>query len=207
MKRAHDGFLKMMKGMDIVAVIYHHTLTINAPIGLDFMLRWQWVQSVSALDKLIHDLIRAGMVEIFQGKRPKTKKYGNFSIDMDTYNELLGNKGAVDVSFLAQTIFEKRVIAVHKKNSYQDAEHIADGLACIWNEPHKWQVIADYLAMPEKNCKTKLNIICSRRNQIVHQCDCQDSTFEPQELFNEDIIDIKQFILNLGSAIYNCVKL
>jgi hypothetical protein len=48
---------------------------LKSPMTFDDLLRFQIVYSVSALDKLIHDLIRIGMVQTFVGKRPATAKY------------------------------------------------------------------------------------------------------------------------------------
>jgi len=46
----------------------------------DDLLRSQVVYAVSAFDKLIHDLVRIGMVQIFSGARPATAKYLSESI-------------------------------------------------------------------------------------------------------------------------------
>ena len=45
---------------------------VKPPYDYSDLLRWQWAQSVSALDKLIHDLIRIGMVQTYQGLRTPT---------------------------------------------------------------------------------------------------------------------------------------
>jgi hypothetical protein len=48
---------------------------VTAPMPYDDLLRSQVVYAVSAFDKLIHDLVRTGMVQIFSGARPPTAKY------------------------------------------------------------------------------------------------------------------------------------
>jgi hypothetical protein len=46
--------------------------SITVPYSFDDLLRAQMVYSVSAFDKLIHDIVRIGMMEIFTGKRKPT---------------------------------------------------------------------------------------------------------------------------------------
>lgn len=208
MKRAHDIFVNAMNDMDSAETLYNHIHDIaNIPIKIDFILRWQWVQSVSAFDKLIHDLIRIGMIEIFQGKRQPTSKYNAFTIDMSTYNTMIGSHEKIVSLAIAQNILEQRIVLVQKQFSYQDPQKVADGLSYIWNEKNKWKIVADYLGMSDRDCKTQLNNISIRRNQIVHQSDYPDSMSEPQEIYIEDILEIKTFIKSLGVAIYNIVKL
>ena len=48
---------------------------ITSPLSFEDLLRAQIVYSVSAFDKLIHDVIRIGMLEIFDNRRPSTRKY------------------------------------------------------------------------------------------------------------------------------------
>src|ERR1017187_9786634 len=66
-------------------------LVEKMPPAMDFddLLRSQIVYSVSAFDKLIHDLVKIGMIGTFTGIRAKTPKYLSESIPLSTYNELL----------------------------------------------------------------------------------------------------------------------
>ena len=64
---------------------YDYLVNINPPYDFSDILRWQWAQSVSALDKLIHDLIRIGMLEEISGARIQTYKFMSFSMDFKTY--------------------------------------------------------------------------------------------------------------------------
>lgn len=210
MKQSYINFLKLLKDMNDADTAYHHMQDIiNAPIKIDFILRWQWVQSVSAFDKLIHDLVRIGMLEIFQKKRPSTRKYETFPIDMATYENFISTDDKLINIIQKQSMFEQIIINVNKKFSYENPQNVADGLSYIWAEEHKWQKIARYLNAPEKDCRIRLNNISMRRNQIVHQGDYPDNNMEmgPQEIYAEDIIEIKKFIEHLGDAIYNLVKL
>lgn len=61
---------------------------VRPPYDYTDLLRWQWAQSVSALDKLIHDLVRVGMLETFQGKRPPTSKFLAFPLSLQTHDQM-----------------------------------------------------------------------------------------------------------------------
>ena len=79
MQRAFDQFqgnMKYVKELD--ALFVHLTDTLHLPNDLTDILRAEWVYSVSAMDKLIHELVRIGMIEAFQGRRVRTKKFKSF---------------------------------------------------------------------------------------------------------------------------------
>lgn len=61
---------------------------VHPPYDYSDLLRWQWAQSVSALDKLIHDLVRVGMLEIFQGNRAPTSKFLTFPVSLQTHEQM-----------------------------------------------------------------------------------------------------------------------
>ena len=48
--------------------------------------------------------------------------------------------------------------------------------------------------------------IVIRRNQIVHEGDYTDYLSKRQDIFSQDVLDIRNYILKLGKAIYDCVK-
>lgn len=170
------------------------------PVDISDLLRWQWVQCISAFDKFIHDLVRVGMLEIFQGNRVPTPKYKTFQIDMQTYEDMTNNK--MDASF----IFERKIILKHSFMAFQDPGKVADALSFIWDENDKWGKISNQMGMDNNDCKTYLKNIVIRRNQIVHEGDYTDRLSKRQDIFLQDVIDIRKYILDLGKAIYNCVK-
>ena len=51
-----------------------------------------------------------------------------------------------------------------------------------------------------------LKNIVIRRNQIVHEGDYTDSLLMRQEIYEQDVKDVRSFITKLGNVIYNCVK-
>ncbi len=160
-------FKRNVDSVSEIFVLYDYlTNTAKIPLDFDDLLRSQIVYSVSAFDKLVHDLVRIGMLEIFAGNRLPTQKYLSESFSMSTINQ-----------FSAATVppkeyyFEQEVLRKLKIVSYQDPDKVADGLSYIWNEPHKWQKIAAGMGLDEKSVKTKLKLIIDRRNKIAHEAD------------------------------------
>jgi hypothetical protein len=57
-------------------------LTTSALDATD-LLRAQIVMAVSALDHYIHEITRMGMLEVFNGSRPKTNAFLRFQVTID----------------------------------------------------------------------------------------------------------------------------
>lgn len=175
--------------------------TMKVPFSCDDILRWQWAQSVSALDKLIHDLVRIGMIEIAKGEREKTLKYNSFRVNLNNVESIISNVGE------RIAILDKSIVEQHSFLSFQDPKKISEALSYYWNEDHKWQKISQKMGIDESVVKTQLNNIIIRRNQIVHEGDYSSELLDRQEIESNDVIEILEFIHNVGSAIYDLTKI
>ena len=116
-----------------LASLHEHLNThVRMPLTFDDLLRFQIVYSVSAFDKLIHDVVRIGMVETFKGNRPPTAKYLAEKISMSTY-------GTLDAATIPpkEFYFEQDIIGKLRTITYQSPENVADGLSYVWDETHK----------------------------------------------------------------------
>lgn len=82
---------------------------------------------------------------------------------------------------------------------------MADALSYIWNEGDKWLKISRMIGMDKNDCVTYLKNAVIRRNQIVHEGDYTDALSKRQEIYVQDVTDVKEFILKVGETIYNCV--
>ncbi|HIS57076.1 MAG TPA: hypothetical protein IAB48_10555 [Candidatus Fimimorpha excrementavium] len=201
MQQSYQRFIELVKDTENVEALYaYFEKVITAPIDISDLLRWQWVQCVSAFDKFVHDLVRAGMLEIFLGNRASTPKYNTFQIDVQTYADMINN--SVDASL----IFERKIVMKHSFLAFQDPVKVAEALAFIWNESDKWGKISNLMGMTKYDCTTYLKNIVIRRNQIVHEGDYTDYLSKRQDIFSQDVLDIRNYILKLGKAIYDCVK-
>lgn len=176
--------------------------TIVSPLYFDDLLRAQIVYSVSAFDKLIHDIVRLGMLEIFMEKRPTTPKYLAESISMITYNELVTATIPPPEYIFEQAIFQKL-----KTIAYQDPQKVAEGLSYIWEEKGKWQKIATRMGMEESFVKTRLKLIVNRRNIIVHEADIDPLTNQKYDLDKDESEAIVTFLFHCGNAIFELVSL
>ncbi|MBR8826831.1 MAG: hypothetical protein DSM107014_02830 [Gomphosphaeria aponina SAG 52.96 = DSM 107014] len=176
--------------------------SISSPFS-DDLLRAQIVYSVSAFDKLLHDIIRIGIIEIFTGKRPPTPKYLAESISIATYNELM----SATKKNPKEHIFEEAVFKKLKTISYQEPEKVAEGLSYIWNEKQKWQQIALKMELDDKTAKNTLKLIADRRNSIVHEADIKPGTNKKYSIHQTDIQSITDFLGQCGKEIVGLVVL
>lgn len=176
--------------------------TVTSLLSFDDLLRFQIVYSVSAFDKLMHDLVRIGMVEIFTGTRPATPKYGAESISLEIHTNL------VAASFPPkQYIFEQALFQKFKHVSYQDPEKVADGLSYIWAEPHKWMRISEKMELLNTEARTKLKLIVDRRNAIVHEADINPVTNSKLIITKIECEETTDFLLKCGISIVDLVML
>jgi len=202
MQRAFDQFngnMKYVKELDALFIYLKDTL--HLPNDLSDILRAEWVYSVSAMDKLIHELVRIGMIEAFQGRRVRTSKFQTFGVTTNTLTSTLST--AVPPP---EYWFEQEVIDRHKTLAFQAPEKIADALSLIWDEQHKWQVLSNAMAIPQATIITKLKTIISRRNQIVHEADLDLLTGVRNTIDKADIDDVVSFIERLSEEIFNAVR-
>lgn len=201
MNSAFQRFETLMQDTKNTSVLYAYLHdTVKPPYDYCDLLRWQWAQSVSALDKLIHDLIQVGMREIFLGNRLITNKFNDFSIPFSTYQQMQQNIPASVI------VFEQYISAKNKTLSFQDPDKISDGLSYIWNETHKWQAISAQMGKPMTSVRTELKNISIRRNQIVHEGDYAISNGMRQQIEKADVDEVIDFIEKLGEAIYILVR-
>lgn len=200
MTNAYSCFRILMQDTKNICTLYNYlSQVVKPPYDYSDLLRWQWAQSVSALDKLIHDIVRIGMRECFLGNRPITDKFSNFALNFSTYQQLQQNQ------LSASLIFEQYVTAKNKTLSFQDPDKISDGLSYIWSEAHKWHAIAAQMGKPENLVRTELKNIAIRRNQIVHEGDYLVTSASRQAIEKADVDEVIDFIEQLGNAVYTLI--
>jgi hypothetical protein len=201
MKKAITLFDLLLEDIRVHSSLYDYIdKVIKPPFDYSDLLRWEWSQSISALDKLIHDIVKYGMIEVFLGKRSPTAKYSSFEISLGTYNQMVSS------GYPPEYWFEMQVIQKHRYLAFQDPEKIADALSLFWTEPHKWQRISIVMGAPETDVRKQLQNSVLRRNQIVHQGDIDDNTGMRSNIFIADVNDTVRFIDLIGHSIYSLVK-
>jgi hypothetical protein len=200
-RQAFDLFLSAVGGTKTIMAIYDFLAQeVHAPMDYSDLLRWQWVQAVSALDKFIHDIVRVGMLDIYTGRRNPTNKYLTFTIDLKTHLQIIQDNHS------AVFTFEQQVLQKNGYQAFQDPDKISDALSYIWDEKNKWKVISDAIGMAELDVKTQLKNISTRRNHIVHEGDYPGNLMQRQTIVKDDVIEVVSFIEKVGKSIYDTIK-
>ena len=201
MLNAKFVFQKNIQQANQLGVLYEYlSNTVPIPEQFDDLLRSQVVYAVSAFDKLMHDLVRIGMVQIFENQRPPTDKYLNEPIAIHSLPMLMA--GAVPPP---PVCFEELIREKLSKMSFQDPAKIADGLSYIWSEGQKWQKIAQGLGITDEDARRKQKLIVTRRNAIVHEADLDPVTNQKQAITRAEAKETSDFLLALGNQICGLV--
>lgn len=198
------AFEQNIKEVRAISDIYNYLNSeMKVPFSVDDLLRSQVVYVVSAFDKLIHDLIRVGLVQSYEGTRPQTPKYINEPFPMSVIQQMSSASIPPAVHFFEQAVFQKLKIV-----SYQEPGKVSDGLSFIWEEKQKWQKITAQMGSPKdhKGVKTQLKLIADRRNMIVHEADLNPTSMQKQDITSSEVDEIIDFIESCGNAIYELVK-
>ena len=185
-----------------LVALFEYTNEHLPNMNFDDLLRAHFVHAVSAFDKLLHDIIKIGMLEIFQERRQTTPKYLSEGISLEIHNKI--SKATIPPK---EYYFESEVTKKLSYMSFQDPNKIADGLSLIWIEPYKWQVIANDMGVEMSKARTTLKTISTRRNQIVHEADINMATGKKYSIEKDETVNVANFILSCGNSIYNSVHL
>lgn len=208
MQKAFEQFNSNIKAVKEMDALYHHlTSDLKLPNDLSDILRSQLVYAVSALDKLIHELVKTGMLQAFMNQRSKTSKFNSFSISLETYHNIqqTGQQQPNTLQLEPPEYFlEQEIIVKHKYLAFQEPDKIADALSFIWEEKQKWQKIALLFNAPDDDIKKKLKSIVSRRNLIVHEADIDLQTNSRNSIEANDVKEAVDFIFKLGENIFKC---
>lgn len=132
-------------------------------IDLSDMWRAQIVLGVSALDYLIHELARMGMVETSKGIRPKTDAFSRFQLPLEAVERALN--GQSHESWLGDTVREK-----HTWLSFQHPDKIAEAIRLI-STKKLWEEVGKELSLAAADVKLRIEMIVERRNKIAHEAD------------------------------------
>lgn len=196
-----DSFLRISR----IDSLYLHAVHVIGlpPIELEDLLRSEIVYAVSALDRMIHELVKIGMVNIFIGARPITTAYIGFQLTLGQHQEVnaISAPGVPPGEMVFRGIIEHK----HSFQTFQDPTKIKEALNYIWNESFKWQKIAARMGSTETVVRETLNNIVIRRNQIAHEMDLDLATGTIQPISHADTISSVAFIKNVGHAIYDLV--
>ena len=135
-------------------------------LSTDDLLRSQMVMSVSAVDHYIHEVVRQGMVAIYEGTRPPVPGFSKFQVS------LLEAKSYVPVS--SSNWVDIAIRQSHSFLSFQHPDKLADAIRLIHPGPI-WPAMENRIGVPAKDLKEHLKLIVERRNKIAHEADIDPS--------------------------------
>jgi hypothetical protein len=182
------------RARDLVSLKAHLALRTSGALDLDDILRAALVMGVSALDHFIHEVVRLGMTEIYDGKRPVTPSFRRFPISLHRMQVAIG--GAASAAWLDEEIRE-----THRWQTFQQPDKIADAIRLV-SGTRLWEEVGTQLGSDARSVKATLAAIVDRRNKIAHEAD-MDPSFPGQRWPIADglVQDALDFLENAARAI------
>ena len=199
MREPINSFKESVESIKNLHALHKHLCSLLPAMDLSEILRAEIVLTVSAFDCFIHDIVRKGVMDIFNANRDKNSKYDNLCIPISTVKQMLQADNDLDRNELLE-ISVKKILS---KESYQSPSSIENALQLI-SIKKIWSSIKDEMHMSSEDITKKLGIIISRRNKIAHESDIKnhiDTT--KNEIEREDVDDIIDFISTLVECINN----
>lgn len=198
-----NQFRKNIESIKVLDAIYAYLNPKVTSFDLSEILRAEFVLIVSAFDCYVHDVVREGMIEIFEGGKSSNEKYDDFSIPLKIVNQLLLTNSLED----RKQIIDIAIKDVTSKETYQAPAKIENALGLIAIK-NIWNLIAK--ECPEygsaQYIRGTLSIIVNRRNKIAHEADIDRATGQKKAINSSDITDVLKFVENIAFAMDKIVK-
>lgn len=196
-----ESFRNSISDSEKLRALYNYCVNdLGLPGDYGDLLRMAFIYCMSALDRLMHDIVTHHMVEIFTGRRLPTPKYLAETISMANQTALAGAEMPP-----AEIVFQGIVRAKLAHQSFMDPEKLVDALSLIWPEPHKWQVIAIAMGRDRAQATTELRNLYKRRNAIVHETDRDPATAQKMPILPGDAERAEVFVQLLGETIFRLI--
>jgi len=194
MQSAFDQFrISISRVRDLIAV--HNSVKVISTSALDLsdILRAALVLSVSALDYYVHEVVRLGMLEIYNGSRSEPPAFSSFQVSLGSTRSL-------------NNLLEDEIRQRHSYKSFQQPDKIADAIRLI-SDKKLWEEVGSVMNRPAKDIKQELSIIVDRRNKIAHEADI-DPTLDlgdrwsiNEKLVNDAVNFIEQVVESIHSIL------
>ncbi len=157
----------------------------TAVVDLTDLLRAQIVMIVSAHDLYVHEITRAGMLEIYNGNRPQTDSFLRFQVTLGTAIDGIANP----------TVSDWLDIEIRERHSH---------LSFQVSSCELWPSVARELHIDVQDVKNRVRAIVKRRNQIVHEADLDPTypgTIIRRSITPADVTSTVDFIQDVCEAI------
>lgn len=164
---AIDSFRANISRARELGELFNSLSAITTPaLSVNDLLRSQIVMSASALDHYIHEVVRQGMVAIYDGARPQVPGFSKFQVS------LLEAKASIPTT--SSTWVDNAIRQNHSFLSFQHPDKLADAIRLIHSDPI-WPALEVRMGVPAQDLKERLKLIVDRRNKIAHEADVDPS--------------------------------
>lgn len=193
--RAFNQFKENIERVRHLHSIYHHLITqTTKAIDISDVLRAELVLVVSALDYYVHEVVREGMLEVFQGRRIETPSFKKFNISLESVRDAITNPSSFDW-------LDNEIMNRHSWKSFQQSRKLTEVVRLI-SEMDLWNEIANKSGKSANDLKKQLDLIVDRRNKIAHEADIDPSFPGNRWPIDEDMVkDAIDFIEELVEKI------
>jgi hypothetical protein len=167
MQAAIEQFRANLSYVRNLSAVHVAARTFSPGLDTSDVLRAQIVLVVSALDHYIHELTRLGILEVFNGKRPRTSAFDRTRVTLDGVLGGLKNPAVDDW-------LNDQIRRDHSWQSFQTAENIADAIR-LFSNVVLWDQVGQELGVDPQILKGQLKLTIDRRNKIAHEADLDPS--------------------------------
>lgn len=185
------------RAKDMVGLGQSYESMTNGVVDASDMYRASLVQAVAALDHYIHGVVLDLAVDILLGRRIAGRGE-KVALPLKGVQDIVVASSTAEREQRARTLLAERL----RRETFQRAEAISVGLSLV-GISGIWTVS---FPPPIKDAKQELNLIVSRRNQIVHQGDADPlQSGTPNPISCQDALDaaetINSIVITLDSLV------
>lgn len=196
-----NSYLTFKRNIDSINTIDNLYVYFNSQVkalDLSEILRAQYVLIVSSFDYYIHDIVKEGMLKIFEGQVQSNSNYEQFSISLNALQSILLT---TDQNQRKQ-ILDNEIRKITSKDTYQAPANVEKALGLI-DLTSIWSTISPEIGKSAKDIKAELGLIVHRRNKIAHEADINPLTNSKFTIERSTLIEVKEFIIKIVEAIDN----
>ena len=172
----------------------------SSALDLSDLLRSEIVMAVSALDQFVHELITQGMMEIYDGTRPRTEHFSKFPICLGVVSF-----NTTGTATLTRQEYQGEVVHSLGLRTYQRPDDITQGLHLI-SDGCPWETAQRLTQTPVGDLRLRLNLVIDQRNAIVHQAHTDPFSHSRIQIWEQDTKEATEFIETIIGALFqHCV--
>lgn len=177
-----------------------HLLKAQITVRIDFsdVYRTQVVAAFSALDFLVHETVKIGILEQFDGKREKSAGYINFISNLNMPANLSREE--------QRSWLEAEISKIHSWKSFQQSKKISEALKKVVEIENFWDAIAISFGTTSELIKKDLDIKVKRRNQIAHEGDINPTYGVLWDISSADSEMIVGFVEKFGTEMIKILR-